>query len=328
MKQKMIDAINRTIYIFLSENEVLKRDETLQEMLFYALGFNKDGSLLSYGKRLRPLFCCLSCGILSGNYAPALMYGAGLEMLHNFTLIHDDIEDNGFVRHNRPALWKRDGLAISLNAGDMLYNMALTAIGEADEESGRNGLRRVIRMASDLFLGQHMDISFEKRNDISENEYLQMVRGKTSALLGISFALGAVAAGAPERTVREFEYAGRRLGIAFQIRDDYLGTWGDSDVFGKSVSGDITEKKNTMAVVYTMAKDPEFRDKWAAYDGSPERVPEFVAMMEKAGAPEYLQEKGLIYTNEAEETLALHHADNEYQAILDEVVASLAERNR
>ena len=96
----------------------------------------------------------------------------------------------------------------------------------------------------------------------------------------------------------------------------------------KSVSGDITEKKNTMAVVYTLEKDPEFREKWAAYDGSPERVPEFVAMMERAGAPEYLQEKSLKYTKEAEETLALHRADNAYQALLDEVIASLADRKR
>ena len=328
MKQKMIDDINRTIYNFLADDEILKRDETLQEMLFYALGFDKNGGLLSYGKRLRPLFCCLCCGIVADTYAPALMYGAGLEMLHNFTLIHDDIEDNGAVRHNRPALWKRDGLSISLNAGDMLYNMALTAMIRADEESGRHGLRRVIRMASDLFLGQHMDISFEKHSDISENEYLQMVRGKTSALLGCSFALGAMAGGAPERAVHEFEYAGQRLGIAFQIRDDYLGTWGDFDVFGKSVSGDITEKKNTMAVVYTLEKDPEFREKWAVYDGSPERVPEFVAMMERAGAPEYLKEKSLKYTKEAEETLALHRTDNAYQALLDEVIASLADRKR
>ncbi len=328
MKQTIIEDINRTIFKFLSENEVLKRDDSLQEMLYYALGFDRNGGLLSYGKRLRPLFCCLSCGVYGGSYKDALMYGAGLEMLHNFTLIHDDIEDNGAVRHNRPALWKRDGLSIALNAGDMLYNMALTAVMRADEESGRDGLRYVIGIASDLFFGQHLDISFEKQDDISENEYLYMVRGKTSALLGCSFALGALAGGAPEKTVREFEYAGQRLGIAFQIRDDYLGTWGDKDVFGKSVSGDITEKKNTMAVVYTLEKDPEFRKKWAAYDGSPEGVPEIVAMMEKAGAPAYLQEKCVKYTDQAIETLNLHRADNEYQTLLDEVIAALADRNR
>lgn len=327
MKQRIIDDVNRTIRKLLSGNETLKQDEKLQEMLSYALGFAPDGSLLSCGKRLRPLFCCLSCGIVSGHYEPALVYGAGLEMLHNFTLIHDDIEDNGDVRHNRPALWKQYGLAPALNAGDMLYNLALTVFIEADEESGRDGLRHMIRCASRLFLGQHRDIAFENRSDISESEYLHMVRGKTSALFGSSFALGAAAGGAPEKTVREFEYAGRRLGIAFQIRDDYLGTWGDREAFGKSVTGDIMEKKNTLAVVYTAERDPEFRKRWEAYDGSAERVAEFAGMMEKAGAPEYLQEKSQNYIREARETLELHRTDNEFQQILDEAIDAFADRN-
>ena len=328
MKQKIINDVNHMIYRCLSEDEILKRDDKLQEMMFYALGFEPDGTLLNCGKRLRPLFCCLVCGVLSEYYEPALTYAAGIEMLHNFTLIHDDIEDKGDVRHNRPALWKRDGLSLALNAGDMLYNLALSVIAKADESSGRSGLRHVLGMASRLFLGQHRDISFEARTDISESEYLHMVRGKTSALFGTSFALGAAAVGAPEPTVREFEYAGRRLGIAFQIRDDYLGTWGNSDEFGKSVSSDITDKKNTLAVVYTAERDPEFREKWNAYSGDPERVPEFVAMMEKAGAPEYLRDKCVKYTREAEDTLALHRADNKYQALLDEVIESLLERNK
>lgn len=328
MKQQIIDDVNHTIYRFLKDHEILKRDETLQDMLFYALGFDKNGGLLSGGKRLRPLFCCLTCGVVSGFYDTALLYGAALEMLHNFTLIHDDIEDNGDVRHNRPALWKRNGLALALNAGDLLYEIALSAAAEADEASGCNGLSRVMNMSADLFLGQHRDISFENRTDIPESEYLQMVRGKTSALLGCSFALGAMAGGADEKTITEFEYAGQRLGIAFQIRDDYLGTWGDRDVFGKSVSGDIMEKKNTMAVIYTAEKDPEFREKWIAYDGNAGQVEEFASLMEKAGAPEYLQQQCEKYTREAEETLAAHHADNVYQTMLDEVINSLAARNR
>ena len=274
----------------------------------------------------RPLFCCLVCGVVQDSYKEALLYGAGLEMLHNFTLIHDDIEDNGTVRHHRPSLWKKEGLALALNAGDMVYNLALSTVARADEESGRQGLRHIIRMASRLFLGQHWDISYESRTDISESEYLKMIRGKTSALLGSSFALGAAAGGAPEPVVREFEYAGRRLGLAFQIRDDFLGTWGNSEEFGKSVSSDIMDKKNTLAVVYTAAQDPEFREKWAAYNGEPERVNEFVMLMERAGAPEYLQEQCVKYTREAEETLALHRAENQYQALLDNLIASLVDR--
>ena len=328
MKKQIINDINQAIYRFLSGHEVLNRDPGLQEMMFYALGFDSEGNLLNGGKRLRPLFCCLTCGVVSGFYEPAVLYGVGLEMLHNFTLVHDDIEDNSDVRHNRPALWKRNGLALGLNAGDLLFEIALSAIAKADDLSGLSGLRQVMKMSEKLFLGQHRDISFEERNDISESEYLQMVRGKTSALLGCSFALGAMAGGADEKTVLEFDYAGRRLGIAFQIRDDYLGTWGDRDIFGKSVSGDIMEKKNTLAVVYTAERDPEFREKWAQYDGNADRVQEFAEMMERAGAPEYLTSQCVKYTKQAEDTLSSHRSDNKFQPLMDEVISSLVERKK
>ena len=105
MRQQMLDEINQTIYRYLRDYPVLRRDTILQEMIYYALGFNSDGSLLSGGKRLRPLFCCLTCGIVSNDYKNGLLYGAALEMLHNYTLVHDDIEDNSDTRHKRPALW-------------------------------------------------------------------------------------------------------------------------------------------------------------------------------------------------------------------------------
>ena len=146
----------------------------LQEMVLYALGFSPDGTLLSGGKRLRPLFCCLCCGICSGKYEPALTYSAGLEMLHNFTLIHDDIEDNGDVRHNRPALWKRDGLALALNTGDLLYNLALTTFIEADEESGRDGLRHMIHIQPENRLGQRGRTDRQDQRLIDQIAILQL----------------------------------------------------------------------------------------------------------------------------------------------------------
>lgn len=328
MKQKIMDDINQTIYRFLTNHPILTQEESLLNMLYYALGFDKNGNLLESGKRLRPLFCCLVCGVCSGKYEPALLYGASLEMLHNFTLVHDDIEDNSDTRHNRPALWKKNGEALAINAGDMLFEMALSAIAEADNLSGKNGLRRVLVMSENLFLGQHRDISFESRNDITEAEYLQMVQGKTSALLGCSFALGALAGGADHAAVRDFEYAGKSLGVAFQIRDDYLGTWGDSNKLGKSVSSDIMDKKNTLAVVYTAGKDPEFSRKWRSYDGSAERVAEFAAMMEKAGAPEYLMQQCVKYTQQAAEPLEKYRTANVYQDTLDKMIALLVDRSK
>lgn len=328
MRQQMLDEINQTIYRYLRDCPVLKRDAALQEMIYYALGFCNDGSLLSGGKRLRPLFSCLTCGIVSNNYKNALLYGAALEMLHNYTLVHDDIEDNSDTRHNRPALWKKYGLPLALNAGDLLYEISLSAAAEADETSGKSGLRRMMKMSEYLFLGQHRDISFEGRERIKKSEYLQMVRGKTSALLGCSFALGAMAGGADEKTIAEFEYAGQRIGIAFQIRDDYLGTWGKVDELGKPVSADIMDKKNTLAVIYTADKNPDFLKKWNEYDGSSERVAEFAGIMAEAGAPEFLTEQCRRYTDEAVDTLSAHRTEGIYQAMLDELIDSLENRSK
>lgn len=328
MKLRIVEETNQCIFRYLNEHAVLKSDETLREMLLYALGFDRDGNLLTGGKRLRPLFCCLSCGVISGYHEPALLYGAALEMLHNYTLVHDDIEDNSDTRHKRPALWKRYGTSLALNAGDLLYEIALSAAAEADVISGKNGLRRMMSMSEFLFLGQHRDISFENRFNITEAEYLRMVRGKTSALFGCSFALGALAGGADENTITEFEYAGQRLGIAFQIWDDYLGTWGNVDDLGKPVSADICDKKNTMAVVYTAGKNPVFMEKWQNYDGSAERVSEFAAMMEEAGAPEHLKDQCIRYTREAVETLNKHRTSSIYQSMLDDVIESLSERKK
>ena len=328
MKQEIIDKTNKMIYRYLTDNAVLKSDETLQEMLLYSLGFDKDGCLLSGGKRLRPLFCCLTCGIVSGQYEPAILYGSALEMLHNYTLVHDDIEDKSDTRHNRPALWKKYGLPLAINAGDLLYEIALSAAVEADIISKKNGLRKIMQMSEQLFLGQHRDIMLEKKMYIQQSEYLQMVRGKTSALIGCSFALGALSGGGDEETSHKFEYAGQRLGIAFQIRDDYLGTWGDSSNLGKSVSADIMDKKNTLAVVYTANKNPEFLEKWEKYDGNSEQVSEFAAMMTEAGADEYLNQQCAKYTDEALETLKEFRSNGQFNEVLGDLIASLTNRTR
>ena len=326
MKKQIIEAVNKTIYRYIKDYSVLQSDETLQDMIFYALGFEPDGNLLSGGKRLRPLFCCLVCGLLSGHYEPALSYGAALEMLHNYTLVHDDIEDNSDTRHNRPALWKKYGLPLAINAGDLLYTISLSTAQEADGLSGKPGLQRILKMSEQLHLGQHRDISFENRYDINESEYLRMVWGKTAALIGCSFALGALVGGADEETADKFEYAGQRLGIAFQIRDDYLGTWGNYAQLGKSVSADIMDKKNTLAVVYTALESPAFLEEWQQYDGSADKVVYFADMMRHAGAADFLNEQCKKYTEEALDTLKDFRVNSSYELILDELISSLLDR--
>ena len=324
MKEQIISEINQTIYETFNRNEVLNEDPILREMVLYSLAFTPDGKLLSGGKRLRPLFCCLSCGLLCGDHKKALPYAAGLEMLHNFTLIHDDIEDNGDTRHNRPAVWKKYGMAQGLNAGDLLYEIAL----QTEAEAGGDALKRTMKMSSELFLGQHRDISFQGRETVTEADYFQMIHGKTGVLLGLSFALGAVAAGRDASEIEDFNALGEKLGLAFQIRDDYLGTWGKAETLGKSVRGDIMEKKNTLAVVYAVGKDAEFRTRWNAYDGNAGDAEWFAERMTALGAPEYLSEKCAFYTEQAESLLTKYRVDSPYWNELDQLAGSLLTREK
>lgn len=324
MREEIVKRINERIYRVLDESEVLRQDALLRETLLYALAFQPDGTPLKGGKRLRPLFTCLICGMLSGSYEPAVDYGVSLELLHNFTLIHDDIEDNGFIRHNRPAVWKKFGLASALNAGDLLFERSLSLAAATDPAA----LTKMMYMSEALFLGQHRDIAFEDRCDITEDEYLRMIGGKTGALFGASFAFGALAAKADAETVARIESSGRSIGLAFQIRDDYLGTWGKSDMLGKSVSGDIMERKNTLAVVYSSQKDLDFRYAWAKYDGNAEEAPEFADWMTELGAPDYLDEQCRKYSRDARTALASCQVDNRYSEELDNLIGALAGRNK
>lgn len=330
MNEELISQINRTIFARIENDVAAREDSVLRGMLLYALGFDEAGELISGGKRLRPLFCCLSCAALCGKIEPALEYAAGLEMLHNFTLVHDDIEDNSDTRHNRPTLWKRSGLALALNAGDLLYEMALLSVRQADERCLKkyDGLRRIMDASSQLFLGQHRDISFEKRTDIPESEYFNMIAGKTGVLLGASFALGALAAGADKSCVDAFDKAGRLLGAAFQLRDDYLGTWGKAEILGKSVHSDIMSKKNTLAVIFCAGKDGEFRQRWADYDGNADEAEWFAVRMAEDEAPQFLQKLGRAYSEQAKAVLCPYRHVNGYQQQLDGLIESLLEREK
>jgi len=129
-QKEIIRQINDTLYRQIAKEEIEKKDQTLSDMLFYALGMDSGGTVHAGGKRIRPLICCLTCGAISGSHEPALLYGAVLEMFHNFTLIHDDIEDLGETRHGQPTVWKKWGSALSLNAGDMLFALTYKALHE------------------------------------------------------------------------------------------------------------------------------------------------------------------------------------------------------
>ncbi len=239
----------------------------LGRMTGYHLGYlNADGrpSLADGGKRLRPALALWACEALGGNPEWALPAAVTVELIHNFTLIHDDIQDGDEQRRHRPTVWSIWGTSQGINAGDGMLAVALRTL-LAPGPFGDRRMRAAHALSAavvDVVEGQCLDLSLEGAAAASEAVYLRLATAKTGALLGASLAAGAILAGADDRVVRNFDDAGRLLGLAFQIRDDWLGTWGDPVLTGKGRSGDLERRKLTYPVVaaFSVAQPPRRRE--------------------------------------------------------------------
>ncbi len=209
------------------------------------------------GKRLRPVLCLAAC---RGYAEPERAVGvaAALELLHAFSLAHDDIEDFDRERRHRPTLWDVFGVPMALNAGDALFAQAFEALQEglAPLEPARVGPAscRFVNTCLRLVEGQHLDMEFERQPSVSVAAYVQMARGKTGALLGTALALGATCGGAAPEDVDRLDRAGVELGLAFQAADDLLAFWGDPTETGKAVGNDLERGKKSLPVAFAVER--------------------------------------------------------------------------
>jgi geranylgeranyl diphosphate synthase, type I len=226
-------------------------------MFRYHLGWT-DASFVETktdsGKRIRPLLCLLSCEAVGGDWRSALSVAAAIELVHNFSLIHDDIEDQSDERRGRTAVWKVWGLAQGLNAGDgmfMLARLALDRLGQHGIPAEKCANVNLEFDATTLALchGQFLDLGFESRLDVSVDEYLQMIRGKTAALISASTRIGAMIGTENQAIIDAFSRFGENAGLAFQVTDDILGIWGDPSLTGKSAATDILSKKKSLPAI-------------------------------------------------------------------------------
>ncbi len=229
-------------------------------LMRYQMGWeDAKGTLMDYGggKLLRPALCLLCCEALGGDARSALPAAAALELVHNFSLIHDDIEDKSKFRHGRPALWRVAGIDLAINAGDGMFalaNATLMRLAEAGQPPER--VVRAVRMLTDATLrlceGQHLDLEFERERGVSIEQYVEMIEGKSAVLLAAACGLGALLAGADDKEVDGLYEFGRRLGLGFQIRDDALGIWGNTAVTGKPSGDDLRAGKNSYPIVVAL----------------------------------------------------------------------------
>jgi geranylgeranyl diphosphate synthase type I len=288
------------------------------------------------GKRLRPLLCLLACEVCGGDPRQAVPAAAALELLHNFSLLHDDIEDNSPVRRHQPAAWVTFGLAQALNAGDGMFSLAFrTLMRLAGRGVSPATTLEVVRTTSDMCIalteGQFLDMSFETRMDVSLYDYLRMIQGKTAALLGAAAQIGAIVAESGAEVTVALARFGRALGMAFQLRDDVLGIWGAEAVTGKSAASDILSRKKSLPVVYALQHaevGPELRRLYEGPAFHAGDVPVILELLDRIGARAYTEARVLDATAEAHQ--ALHDAGPglpvEKQGPLHELLDMLLER--
>ena len=235
----------------------------LYDMVRYHLGWQEaDGRprIDGGGKGMRPALCLLTAEALDPSPAAqrrALAGAAAVELVHNYSLVHDDIQDGDSERHHRPTVWKQWGLGQGINVGDALRELAQLALQRAFAAGAAPEVVLAAQAALteaglEMIEGQYQDLTFEERTEIALPEYQAMIDRKTGAMVGCSLQLGALLARGDQATAARLRLTGRRLGVLFQIRDDYLGVWGDSARTGKSSNNDIRRRKKSFPVVYAL----------------------------------------------------------------------------
>lgn len=275
-------------------------------MLAYHMGLREaDGSEGPGigGKLLRPSLVCFSCEALGGDPDAALPLACALELVHNFSLIHDDLQDKDELRRGRPAVWKVFGGEQAINAGDGMLVLALRVAleGEGLSEGARlDALAAILSATYRMIEGQVLDLSLEGK-DAGVGEYLRMAREKTGALMGCALELGAIAAGVDGAVRAGHRKLGETLGLAFQIRDDWIGIWGDPGVTGKPVGSDLSRRKRSFPVTFALERDPSLAGVLAR---DPVPIEKVLARLEALGAREATQGEAERYAREAERLAA------------------------
>jgi len=288
------------------------------------------GMLLPYimrgGKRIRPILAVLCCRAVGGNPEDVIKPAGIIEMFHNFTLIHDDIADNSQFRRGEPTLHITHGTPIALNSGDALYTLLWRELVNLEIETKKLiWLQKgYVETFKDVAEGQGMELSWEreKKFDISEDEYLNMISGKTASLLSLSCEMGAFFGGADEETRRALSEFGFRIGTAFQIQDDILNITGEFEKYQKEIGGDITEGKRTLMIIHFLGScgktDGERLRKILGEHGSRKDDIDFVIRaLEKSGSLAYAQKKAARLIEEAKSSLSILRDSDEKRALYE-----------
>ena len=312
----------------------------LEPMLRYHMGWQElDGAPAASGggKALRPVLCLAACEMAGGNWQEAIPAAASLELIHNFSLIHDDIQDGDKTRRGRSTLWSIWGIPVAIAAGNAMRAIAdrtIFKMGELGITSDVTATASAVLTTRylEMIEGQYLDMWFESSEHISAEDYLDMVGRKTGALIESAMYMGALVASADSHTANAFGECGRRLGIAFQVRDDYLGVWGDPLATGKPVGADIRRKKKSLPTVYLFDRAAHEDRAWlnetfAASEIEEAQLGGIMAMLDGLEGSEYVQSVAEAHAKKAVESVTGLLIPSESKRQLDAVAEFFVRRN-
>lgn len=296
------DEILKLVNKYLDNLSYDRKPSSLYEPIRYVLSMG--------GKRIRPVLMLLSYNMFRENPEEILMPACALETYHNYTLLHDDLMDNADLRRGHETVHRKWDANTAILSGDSMLVLAYQRMAQCDKQKMPEVLSLFTETALEIGEGQQYDMDFEHRNDVTEDEYIEMIRLKTSVLLACAMKIGAILAGASKEDADNLYRFGEQIGLAFQLQDDYLDVYGDTRVFGKAIGGDITSNKKTYMLINALLRANDTQraelEKWisATEFEREEKIAAVTRLYNEIGIDKLAQEKINFYFEQSRKYLA------------------------
>jgi geranylgeranyl diphosphate synthase, type II len=320
----MSDALNQyhlQFNTYLQEQYFRNTPHELYEPVNYILSLG--------GKRIRPMLLLVGCDVFGGRINDAMPAAFAIEMFHNFSLMHDDIMDNAPLRRGKSAVHEKYNINTAILSGDVMMIWCYKYLQKISSEKFANIFQAFNNMAIKICEGQQMDMNFEKRLDVAEQEYLKMIENKTSVLLASCLKMGAIIGNASETETEKMYQLGLNLGIAFQLKDDLLDAFGDQQEVGKERGGDIINNKKTLLLINALESvEDDNKEKLLSLLSSSEenKVNKMLDLFIKSGAKQYVESKADFYNHEAFRVIELLQIPSKKKELLTAFAENLLNR--
>ncbi len=319
-----ITSDQKTFLEYLKLQNFIKEPQNLYELIDYILQLG--------GKRMRPMLTLMAADIFNSDYKKALPAAMAVEVFHNFTLVHDDIMDEAPLRRGKETVHIKWNLNTGILSGDAMLILAYRYFENYEPEVFQKLAQLFSKTALEVCDGQQLDIDFETRNDVTIDEYIKMISLKTSVLVAAALKMGAIVAKANEDQANYLYQYGLNLGIAFQLQDDYLDTFGDPETFGKQVGGDIIENKKTYLYLKALEfsnteQKQKLKELFAFVGTEDDKVAIVKKIYESTGAAKATQKAVKNYTENAFEVLESLNISEEKKQVLRNFGEQLMNRN-